>query len=351
MADTEERNLPPTGAKLRRARKEGKVAHSRDLVALAMLPVLLWLVFNWRGFETDLKAVMLAAFAQDLTIEPDYLVRVLAPMILNMIITVALPMLVLGVVIGLVLSVIDTQGFVFSAKPLAPDFNRINPGQGLKRIFSARTMTEAGFNLVKLMLFAGVAALILSAAMPQLRRLQVCGLPCLPQTLSATVLPLIVAAVAVFIVAALIDFILSRNLFRLEMRMSMTEMKHENKDTYGSPEQKRHRRDEGRRMMSGPKRLGVSAATLMIEAQDGIVGVRYAPAEVRAPVIVSKSRDAAARDHRAVAEAEGISIVANVALGNRLLERGTLGAIIPPETFTDVANEIVKAERAKQSRN
>jgi type III secretion protein U len=348
MADTEERNLPPTAAKLRRARKEGKVAHSRDLVTLALLPVLLWLMLNWRGFETDLKAVLLAAFAQDLTIEPDYLVRVLAPMLLNMIITVSVPVMILGAVVGVLLSVVDTQGFVFSAKPIAPDFNRINPGQGLKRIFSARTFTEAGFNLLKLVLFAGVAVLILTAAMPQLRRLQVCGLPCLPQTLTVTVIPLVIAAVAVFAIAALVDFILSRNLFRIEMRMSMTELKHENKESYGNPEVKRRRKDEGRRMMQGPKRLGVSAATLMIESGAGVVGVRYAPAEVRAPVIVSKSRGAAAIEQRAEADALGVSIIRNAALADRLLERGIVGAIIPQETFTDVANEIVKSERAKQ---
>lgn len=351
MADSEERNLPPTATKLRRARKEGKVAHSRDVVTLALLPVLLWLVFNWRGFETDLKALMLAAFTQDYSIEPDYLVRVIAPMILERIIWVVLPLMIFAAAFGLLLSVVDTQGFVFSAKPIAPDFNRINPGQGLKRIFSARTITEAGFNLVKLALFAGVAALVLTAAMATLRRLQVCGLPCLPQTLNATVLPMIIAAVALFAVAAMIDFILSRNLFRLEMRMSTTEMKHENKDSYGNPEQKRRRKDEARRMMTGPKRLGVAASTLLIDTEEGIVGVRYAPAEIRAPVIVSKSRGLTAAEHRIEAATLNIPIIRNPPLADRLLDRGIVGAIIPQETFTDVANEIVKAERAKQGRN
>jgi type III secretion protein U len=313
-----------------------------------VLPVLLWLVFNWRDFETDVKAVMLVAFAQDYTIEPDYLVRIVAPMILERMIWVVMPLMLFSATFGILLSVVDTQGFIFSAKPIAPDFNRINPGQGLKRIFSARTMTDAGFNLLKLALFASVAVLVLTAAMNTLRRLQVCGLPCLPQTLSATVLPLIIAALALFSIAALIDFILSRNLFRFEMRMSMTEMKHENKDSYGNPEQKRRRKDEGRRMMTGPKRLGVSASTLMIETEDGIVGVRYAPAEIRAPVIVSKARGAAAIEQRSEATTLNILIVRNAPLADRLLDRGIVGAIIPQETFTDVANEIVKSERAKQ---
>jgi type III secretion protein U len=348
MADSEERNLPPTGAKLRRARKEGQVAHSRDLVTLAMLPTLLWLVFNWRGFETDLKAVMLAAFTAEHTLEADYVVRVIAPMILNAIGWIVMPPLLLALAFGVALSVADTQGFVFSAKPIAPDFNRINPGQGFKRIFSARTLTDAGFSLLKLALFVGAAALILTAAMGQLRRLQVCGLPCLPQTITATVVPLLIAAVTLFFAYAIVDFILSRNLFRLEMRMSMTEMKHENKETYGNPEQKRRRKDEGRRMMSGPKRLGVSAATLMIETAEGIVGVRYAPAEIRAPVVVSKSRRAAAEEQRAEARGLAIPIVRNDALADRLLERGVVGAIIPQETFTDVANEIVAIEKGKR---
>jgi type III secretion protein U len=345
MADSEERNLPPTAMKLRKARREGKVAHSRDIVTLALVPVLLMLVFNWRGIEADVKAIMLAAFTQELTIEPDYLVRVVAPM---RIVWVAMPVMVLAVAFGVLLSVIDTQGFIFSAKPLAPDFNRINPGQGLQRIFSSRTLADAAFSIVKLCLFSGAAALVLTAAMPQLRRLQVCGLPCLSQTLTTTVLPLIVVAIALFAAYAIIDFILSRNLFRLEMRMSMTEMKHENKENYGSPEQRRRRKDIGRAMMSGPKRLGVTAATLILETEQGIVGMRYMPAEIRAPVIVSKAYGETARAQRLEAEALGIPIMLNPAITARLLERGIVGAIIPAETFTDVANEIVKAERAKK---
>jgi type III secretion protein U len=349
MADSEERNLPPTSSKLRRARRDGKVPHARDVVALSFIPVLLWLIINWRSFEADLKAILISVFAQDYALGADVLVHGIAPMVFRLILWVALPPLIMAAVIGIILSVLDTQGFVFSAKPLAPDFGRINPGDGLKRIFSARTLTDAGFGLVKLLLFAGIAAFVLLAALSALRRLQVCGYACIPQTVSVTIIPLVIGAVALFVAAALIDFVLSRNLFRLEMRMSFTEMKHENKENYGSPEQKRFRRDIGRQFASGTTKLGMGAATLMFEGPDILIAVRYVPSEIRAPVVVAKARGGTRlTEGLELAQRQTIPISRNRALAEILMQRGVVGAIIPKETFTDVANEIVQAERNRQ---
>jgi type III secretion protein U len=345
MAETEDRSLPPSATKLRRARRDGKVAHARDVVALAIVPVLLWLVLRWRSIETELKSMLVTVFTQEFAVDTDYLLHTVAPMIFSQIVWLGAPLVIFAALVGVLLSVVDTQGFLFSAKPIAPDFNRINPGDGLKRIFSARTVTEAGFSLIKLAVFVGCVALVLTGAMGALRRLQVCGLPCVPQVVGVTILPLIIAAVAVFAAAALIDFVLSRNLFRLEMRMSLTEMKHENKDSYGNPEQKRRRRDEGRAALTGPKRLGIAASTLVIDGPDGIVGIRYVPSEIRAPVVVAKSRGAAAADMRLSAQALDLKIMRNPELLRVLLERGLVGALIPAESFRDVANEIVNAEK------
>ncbi len=345
MADTEERNLPPTATKLRRARRDGKVAHSRDVVTLALLPVLIWLYFNWGGTTTDLKTIMVAVFTQDFTHDAAYLTGVVAPAIFRRMIDLAAPLLAMAAAFGVLMSIVDTQGVVFSTKPVAPDFTRVNPGGGLKRIFSARTAAEAGFSLIKLSLFAGIAGFILWGATGSLRRLQVCGLPCVPDVAAVTLLPLLIAAVGLFLAAAVIDFVLSRSLFRMEMRMSFTELKHENRDSYGNPEQKRHRRDEGRRNMSGPTRLGIAMATLVVEGRDGAVGLRYVPAEIKAPVVVSKGYGPIASGQIMEAAAARIPIVRNDELAAALLARGSIGALIPAATFTDVANEIVKAER------
>jgi type III secretion protein U len=349
MADSEERNLPPTSSKLRRARRDGKVPHARDVVALSFIPVLLWLIFNWRGFEADLKGILVAVFSQDFAIGADVLVHGVAPMVFRLLLWIALPPLIFAAVLGILLSILDTQGLVFSAKPLAPDFGRINPGEGLKRIVSARTLTEAGFGLVKLAVLAGVAAFVLLAALGSLRRLQVCGYACLPDVVAVTIIPLVIGAVALFVAAALIDFVLSRNLFRLEMRMSFTEMKHEHKENYGSPEQRRHRRDVGRAFASGTTKLGMGAATLMFEGPDMLIALRYMPSEIRAPVVVAKARGGARlTEGLELAALQKIPISRNIALADILMRRGVVGSIIPKETFTDVANEIVQAERKRQ---
>src|SRR5207244_4463685 len=77
------------------------------------------------------------------------------------------PFLAAAVVAAIVANLVQT-GPVFSAFPLKPDFQRINPASGFKRVFSLKTLVETGKTLVKLLLFGGVTYLALAAVLPQL---------------------------------------------------------------------------------------------------------------------------------------------------------------------------------------
>ena len=46
-------------------------------------------------------------------------------------------------------------GIVFSAQPLKPDFSRLNPAKGLKRVFSKRMLIETAKNVLKFAVYVG----------------------------------------------------------------------------------------------------------------------------------------------------------------------------------------------------
>jgi len=56
---------------------------------------------------------------------------------------------------------IQLRGPIFTTHPLKPDFSKINPGKGLKRIFSMRTLKEAGKNIVKMSIYIGATYLLI----------------------------------------------------------------------------------------------------------------------------------------------------------------------------------------------
>lgn len=344
--DTQEKRHPPTASKLKRARREGRVAHARDVVALTTWPTLVWLYFNWNSFEASLHRLIAGVATSDLDMPSDVAVRRLTMGVLSDAYAIIVPILLIAALMAVVISIIDTGGVIFSGKPIAPDFNRLNPAQGFKRIFSIRTAAESIYGLLKLAVLALATTLILLAALDTLRRTQACGLACLPHAISATIEPILAVFLALFLLAAIGDFLLGRALFRHEMRMSDTELKRENKDVYGNPDFKRHRRGQGQQMAEGPARLGLRAATFLVVGQDHVIGLRYVAAEAPAPFVVLKAAGPGRSELLTEARKLGIPIRGNRRLAALLAHRGVTGSVIPPQSFADVAREIIDMESA-----
>jgi type III secretion protein U len=339
--DTEEKQHQPTDTKLRRARREGNVPHAKDVMALAAWPIIVWLVFNWTSFEASLRRLLANALSHDFNAPVSDIANDIMFAVFWEAFGIVLPIFIVVIIIALVVGLIDNGGFIFAGKPVAPDFNRINPGQGFKRIFSARTAAEAGFSLVKMTIFAGIAALLLTLSLSELRRGQACGFECLPAVWSAVVFPLLWAFLAVFLVAAILDFLMSRQLFRREMKMSHSELKRENKDVYGNPELKQRRKALGQEVASTPTALGLTGSTLLFVGKDAIVGIRYIVNETPAPFITLKATGDRRRELLVEARRLGRPLVRDDALATRLFAEGFVGSVIPRSAFVQVAQQLI----------
>jgi type III secretion protein U len=342
VSETEEKKHQPTQAKLRRSRREGRVAQSRDVVALAALPVLFWLVFSWPSFENSIKRLMAEAFASDFSAETATITHKLFPAVAHdAFYQIVLPISLVIIILTILLAIIDMGGFVFAVKPIAPDFSKLNPSEGFKRIFSARTGVEAAVGLLKLFVFTLFTFAILYGGLDRIIAVQACGLPCLPRMFSIVIVPLIALSTLLYVFAAIADFLVSRALFKRDMMMTDTELKRDSKESYGNPEIKRRRKDEGRNLMGTAKKLGPLASTLMVHGINEVIGIRYVQGETAAPVVVAKGRDLEAADMMALARANSIPLVNRPALAATLSARGMKGQFVPADTFTDVAAAII----------
>jgi type III secretion protein U len=340
-SETEEKKHPPSASKLRRSRREGRVAQSRDVVVLAVLPVLFWLVMGWHSFTASLKRLMASAFSADFSADKETLTHKLLPGFAEDVASIIYPIILVTILLVVLVAIVDMGGFVFSTKPITPDFSKLNPTEGFKKMFTAKTGIEMIIALIKMFAFSMFTYGIIYGGIEKIIEVQSCGFGCLPRMYSIAIAPLVALATLLYVFSAIADFLVSRAMFKREMRMTDTELKRDLKESYGNPEVKRRRKDEGAQLMGSAKRLGTAASTLMLYGQDEAIGIRYVAGETAAPVIVAKGKLADALEMVAYGRANGIPSLSRPTLARVLTDRGMKGQFVPADTFTDVASAII----------
>ncbi|HEY8876328.1 MAG TPA: EscU/YscU/HrcU family type III secretion system export apparatus switch protein, partial [Roseateles sp.] len=171
-----DRNQQATPYKLEEARKRGQIARSPDATTLAVLAAAMLMAYAallpaLRGMSA-LMAHGLASVPA-LTGDPAAAANFIGEA-LRQALAVTAPLLFAVAVCSLLVGVLQSGGLVFSSTPLKPDFTRLNPVQGLKKLFSLRLLYEAAKNSLKLLALVGVAYLALKALLPS--ALQLLGL-------------------------------------------------------------------------------------------------------------------------------------------------------------------------------
>ncbi|WP_018238603.1 EscU/YscU/HrcU family type III secretion system export apparatus switch protein [Ensifer sp. BR816] len=340
MSETsEEKTLPASEKKIRDARRKGQVLHSPDMVS-GIVVLLSTLFLFYVAPNLQLKIDLLVDEASQIYVRPfaDVWYR-LSTIAADALWTTVLPILGISIIAILATNVAITKGFVFSAKPLEPDFNRINPGSGLKRIASLKSVVDFGKALFKIVALSIAFAVVFHAGLGALFQSPTCGFACLHATSLSMLKTIASIAIAAFVVMGVVDVLLQRWLFLREMRMTRSESKREHKDTEGDPLIRQERRKLAR--LLGTTRTGLASAVLLIGQERSVsVGVRYVRGETPVPILVCRAVGTAASSMRAEARNRGIPFVADAELAAEL-GKTPVGAPVPDRLFQAVANALV----------
>src|SRR5438105_2403014 len=155
MADqSEEKTLPASDKKLRDARRKGQVPHSKDMVsALTFVAAMSYVLLGWAEIDDRLRQLLdlvATAAARPFT-------NVAAPALALAIDILLRSSLLLGAAVvtaAFIGGIAATSGPVLAFEPLQPKLERINPAEGLKRLFSVKGLVEFLKTLVKLLILA-----------------------------------------------------------------------------------------------------------------------------------------------------------------------------------------------------
>jgi len=345
MADTsEEKSQPATDKKLKDARKKGQVAKSQDLTS-GMVILFCTLCISIVAPKAEAQVRALIDLTALIYIEPFSTVwpRVLGTAE-QLLLNITLP--VMAVTLGSVIltNLVTMKGVVFSGHPIKPDFKRINPAEGFKRIFAMRNFVEFIKGLVKVFLLAIAFYVVGRHALQALMESSRCGSGCVEATFYLVLKPLVFTVLSAFLVVGGVDVLMQRWLFGRDMKMTRSETKRERKDVDGDPLIKGERQRQRREMQALATKLGLARASLMIGTANGwLVGIRYVRGETPVPIVVCR----AAPDESAqmLAESAALSIPQgpDPELAADICKRTVPGDPVPDTTFQAVADMLVAA--------
>lgn len=345
MSDkSEEKSQPASDKKLRDARQKGQLSKSQDLVTgMVMLVCTLCVVVLIDGIHARVQQ-FLATVAR-VYVEPFATVwpRVQSEAF-SLLIAATLPILVATVATVIVTNVAAMRGMVFTAEPIKPDVQHINPVAGFKRLFSMRSITEFLKTLFKLLVVAVALVIVYRLGLQALMESSRCGAACVYSSFLSLLTPLVVTALIAFLVVGAVDLLIQRWLFSREMRMTKSEQKREHKDMEGDPLIKRERRRLRQDFQTPGARLGLEQATLIVGQAGGwLVGLRYVRGQTPVPVVVFRAAPEQSSAVLARAAQLGLPLATDSELAEAIGKRTPPGVPVPDRYFQRVADLLVSA--------
>jgi flagellar biosynthetic protein FlhB len=342
MADessSQNKTLPATPRKIRKAREEGQVARSRDLAHFAAL--------GGGGAVMVAAAPMLAAHLQELLaaglrIEPRLLADPQAMVeqlgrLTGLALWVVLPLGALVIALA-VAAALAADGWNFTLKPLLPRFSKLDPIAGLGRVFSKDQLVQTLKASLLALVLGGLGAWYLQSRLVELQLVLSLPLPAALGRAGMLVLwglALLVLALAAF---ALVDVPLQRHLLRERLKMSHQEMKQELKELEGNLEVKGRMKARMREMSRQRMLSAVAGADLVVmNPTHYAVALKYDDRKMAAPRVVAKGADLLALKIRDLAREARVPVLQAPPLARALYAHTEVDREIPAALFAAVA--------------
>jgi type III secretion protein U len=240
---------------------------------------------------------------------------------------------------------------VFSIDPVIPKMERLNPVEGLKRVFSTRSVIGVALMIVKVLLLGGIVYAVVRSAVgvavkaPYLDAMQIRSL------IGSMLTPVFAWSAVVYCLMAAIDYLHQHYEFMKQNKMSIDEVRREHKDQEGDPLIKSKRRALYQELSTNRMMDNVRKASVVVVNPTHIaVALYYEMGKTSLPVVVAKGADGLAARIRAVAEAANVPVLHNVKLARELYESIPLDHNIGTEHIDAVVEVLRWVKRLHESR-
>ncbi|BAT40597.1 EscU/YscU/HrcU family type III secretion system export apparatus switch protein [Escherichia albertii] len=303
----------PTDKKLKDASKKGQILKSRDLtVSLIMLVGTLYL-----GYVFDVHHIMsILEYILDHNAKPDiwdYFKAIGIGWLKTIV-----PFLLVCMFTTILVSWFQSK-MKLATEAIKLKFDSLNPVNGLKKIFSLKTLKE----FVKAILYIVFFCLAIRVFWGNNKSL-------LFKTLDGDIISLlsdwgemlfllVLYCLVSMIIILIFDYIAEYFLFMKDMKMDKQEVKREYKEQEGNPEVKSKRRERHQEILSEQLKSDVSNSRLMIANPTHIaIGIYFKPNLSPIPLISVRATNQVALAIRRYAQEIGIPVITDKKLARKI---------------------------------
>ncbi len=343
FADEGDKTEEATPKKRQDVRRKGQVAKSQEMVSGIVL-LIAFIALKTFGFSLYQKIVELTE-----KVFNEYMQNTENIFTINGIITLAiemalwflqamLPIFALIMLMAVISNLVQV-GFMFTFESIKPKFKNLNPINGIKNLFSFRSVAEFFTkSLVKIILVAIIAYTSLKDKISDIITIMDLDVLSIGTYIMELTVDLGIKIAAVLLIFSVLDFMFQRRKFSKDIRMTKQEVKEEYKQTEGNPQIKSKIKQQQRQMSMARMMQQVPKADVVITNPTHFaVAIEYDPEKSDAPIVIAKGQDYVALRIKEVARENHIEIVENKPLARALYAEVEIGEAIPEEFYQAVA--------------
>ena len=349
MEQTGEKTEQPTPRKRRKSREEGKVATSVDLSrAIALLLIFVAYRFAGPGMISrllDMTEHWLGTQASEP--EPASVIEACAGLF-AMTAAVLAPVMLAAIVGTILATSAQTRGMV-SAKPVKPDWSRINPLNGFKRLFSTRGAVNAVKSILKVVVVFCVAIFVLRGRENDILLMGDLELRAAMTVMIGIAGEMIIKCTLTLLVIGAADYGFEWWDHEKQLRMTRHELKRELKEDDGDPQIAAKRREMRQTIVAqGISAQMPQADVIVTNPTHYAVALRYDHEAMDAPRVVALGQRAVAREIIRLGRHYGIMIVENPPVARSLFASCKLGDAVPEKLYNVVAEIFAMVYRRRR---
>jgi flagellar biosynthetic protein FlhB len=340
-----EKTEPASPERLQKARDEGQVARSRELVTFVMLVTALgglWAMSGSIGEHFGGAMRDGLQFERTSAFDSSRMMVHVGNMVVHAV-QAMLPLMIMMLLAALVAPMM-LGGWLVSTKSMAPKLSKLNPIAGIGRMFSSESLAELVKTIVKSLLIGSIAVWVIMSNLSNIMALMSEPVhAALPHTLD------LVARSCALIIGSLLLVVAIDVPYQLwshahKLRMSREDLRQEQKENDGDPLVKAQIRRQQQQMAKRRMMADVPKADIIVTNPTHFaVALQYRDKEMRAPRVVAKGVDLVALRIRAIAAEHKIPVLEAPPLTRALYRHTELGHEIPLALYSAVAEVLAWA--------
>lgn len=355
MAESEsgqDKTEDPTEKRKKDSREKGEIARSKELNTLAVMLAGAGALLIFGGaLAQELMELMRMNFSLSREVILDQ--RSMGTYLLHsgQIALLAIQPVMITLLLAALIGPISLGGWLFAAGSMAPKFSRMNPGAGLKRMFSGKALVELLKALAKFFIVLFVALVVLSSDIDDLLRIAHEPLDmAIIHSLQVVGWSTLWMACGLILIAA-VDVPVQLWESMKKLKMTKQEVRDEHKDQEGKPEVKQRIRQLQREMSQRRMMAAIPEADVVItNPTHYAVALKYDPEKGGAPMLIAKGSDFLALKIREIAVANNVLLLESPALARSIYYSTELEQEIPGGLYLAVAQVLAYVYQIRQYR-